>query len=77
MGNIDAINTLLWGTPRRVEEAVLDRIQKAAYGGGYILMSSENLCTNTPIKNLLAFMKSGWKYGRYPLAKCTPRIFHD
>jgi len=66
MGNVDAVNTLLRGTPTDVENAVLDRIQKAAYGGGYVLMSSENLCTHTPVENLMAFVRTGRKYGKYP-----------
>lgn len=65
MGNVDAINTLLRGTPADVEKAVLGCIRGAAHGGGYILESSENLCTNTPIENLLAFMKAGRKQGKY------------
>ncbi|MEM2960643.1 MAG: uroporphyrinogen decarboxylase family protein [Candidatus Bathyarchaeia archaeon] len=66
MGNVDAINTLLRGTVTEVKRAVIDCIRKAAHGGGYILESSENLCTNTPIKNLLSFIRTGRKYGKYP-----------
>jgi uroporphyrinogen decarboxylase len=66
MGNVDAVNTLLRGTAADVERNVLECIQKAGYGGGYILQSSENLCTDTPVGNLVAFMRAGRKHGKYP-----------
>ncbi len=39
-GNIDAVNTLLYGDEEKVREAVLHRLGVAMEGGGYILSTA-------------------------------------
>ncbi len=56
-GGICTQHTLPFGTPRDVEEAVLDRVATLGAGGGYILASSHDISADTPPENILAMYK--------------------
>lgn len=63
-GNLDTI-LLEEGPPSRIEEAVKECIDAAAYGGGYILSAVDQPTPKTPFENMIAFVKAGRKYGKY------------
>lgn len=65
-GNID-IGLMHRGTPQEVYRASVECIRKAAYGGGYILCTSNVVEINHPLENVLAMFKARDKYGKYPL----------
>ena len=53
-GGICTQHTLPFGTPKEVEEAVLDRVATLGAGGGYILCSSHDISADTPPENIVA-----------------------
>jgi uroporphyrinogen-III decarboxylase len=71
IGNVDTINVLLRGSRNDVEEAVKNCIIDAAKEGGYILSTSEYVCKNTPTINMETFVRSGLKYGMYPIQQAN------
>jgi len=59
LGNVDPINTLLYGTPEKVREDSL-RIKRAGEkGGGYLFNSGEMIPRDTPEVNMRAFVAAG------------------
>jgi len=67
LGNIDMVNTLPYGTVEDVKREVIDRIRTCAPGGGYVLMSSHTIQSNTPVQNVLAMVETARRYGKYPI----------
>lgn len=67
-GNVDCTKSLQSGTEKDVEEEVKMCIEKAAYGGGYILSSSNTIHSGVKPENYVAMLKALRKYGKYPLA---------
>ena len=65
IGGIDRKKALLEGTPRQVEEAVKDAIERAGRGGGFIVGPGCTLNANTPLENYNAVARAVEKYGRY------------
>jgi hypothetical protein len=64
-GNIDPVNTLLYGDEEKVRAAVLHRLNVAKEGGGYILSSS---CSVAPAvrPEVLEYMSElAMEYGKY------------
>jgi uroporphyrinogen decarboxylase len=57
-GNVDPVHVLASGTEEDVETAARNCIEKAANGGGYILMPGCDHPPTTPLKNLQAFVNS-------------------
>jgi uroporphyrinogen decarboxylase len=53
-GGIDIQQTLPYGKPEDVRAEVMDRIQTLGKGGGYILCSTHNIQSDTPIENIIA-----------------------
>lgn len=53
-GGVCTQHTLPFGTPKEVEEAVLNRIATLGAGGGYILASSHDISADTPPENIVA-----------------------
>ncbi|MGA7304905.1 MAG: uroporphyrinogen decarboxylase family protein, partial [Rhodothermales bacterium] len=51
-GNMRTSGPLLAGTPDEVEEEVIETLQAAARGGGFILSSGDQVGGNTPMANL-------------------------
>lgn len=64
-GNLLTSGKLLHGTPRDVEQEVIETLQAAGTGGGFILSSGDQVGGNTPMENLQAMIAAGKKYGRY------------
>ena len=53
-GGVCTQQTLPFGTPQEVREAVLDRVATLGAGGGYILASSHDISADTPPDNIVA-----------------------
>ncbi|MGA7305297.1 MAG: hypothetical protein WBW88_10505, partial [Rhodothermales bacterium] len=51
--------------PDEVEEEVIETLQAAARGGGFILSSGDQVGGNTPMANLERMISAGHRYGRY------------
>jgi uroporphyrinogen decarboxylase len=67
-GNVDCTQALVSGTEQDVEQDVKACIQQAAYGGGYILSSSNMIHSGVQAKNYVAMIKALRQYGQYPIA---------
>jgi uroporphyrinogen decarboxylase len=67
LGNLAPTGVLKDGTPEEVEKVCRQVIEKAAFGGGFILGSSGSVARFTPIENLEAMVRACEKYGTYPL----------
>lgn len=67
MGNIRSVETMVQGTPTKVEEESYECIRKAGKGGGYILSADCLLPFNTPPENVRAMVDAAKKWGNYPL----------
>ena len=52
-GNLDPVNTLLFGTPDAVRAAARERLRIAAPGGGYILSTACSVSPAAPPANIL------------------------
>jgi uroporphyrinogen decarboxylase len=68
VGNIDSSLTLPYGTEEDVEREVIEAIEIAAPGGGYILASDHSLHDGIPMRNIWKMFETGKKYGKYPLS---------
>lgn len=66
IGNVDSM-LLQTGPHERIEEQVLECLEKAAYGGGYILASDHSIHQGVPAKNVKFMFKTARRYGRYPI----------
>ncbi|NCS89873.1 MAG: hypothetical protein GW789_14215, partial [Ignavibacteria bacterium] len=64
-GNIDPVNTLLYGNKKQIEEDVLWRLKTGKTGGGYILSSACSIAPNTPPENIQLISELAEKYGAY------------
>lgn len=53
-GGVCTQHTLPFGTPKEVEDAVLNRVATLGAGGGYILASSHDISADTPPENIVA-----------------------
>ncbi len=72
LGNIDCGQLLCNGTREDVDTAVLEAIQAAAPGGGYILCSSNSIHPGVKPENFITMVESANKYGKdYSEAKTT------
>lgn len=63
-GNIAPVHVLMQKTPQEVEELTLDCINRAAPGGGYVLMPGCDHPPQVPLENLKVFVNAAkeWKY---------------
>lgn len=66
-GNINMIETILYGNPDKVRNAVKEAIEAAAPGGKYILGTADSIREGSPIENVKAFFKAGREFGKYPI----------
>jgi hypothetical protein len=64
-GNIDPVNTLLYGSPEKVKQDVQKRLEIGKPGGGYILSSACSVAPHTPPENIELLAKLAGKYGSY------------
>lgn len=65
LGNVDPINTLLYGTPEDVRRESIRVIETGKQGGGYIFSSGEMVPRDVPEENMRAMIAVGREYGRY------------
>ena len=64
LGNIDQIDLLRYRTPAEIEAAVKETLQTAkAWGGNFILATTDYFNENTPHDNIHALAEAGRKYG--------------
>lgn len=64
-GNIDPVNTLLYGSQDEVKEDVKRRIAIGKPGGGYILSSACSVSPHTPPENIEMLARLAEEVGRY------------
>lgn len=64
-GNIDPVNTLLYGDKKQIEKDVRWRLKTGKGGGGYILSSACSIAPNTPPENIQLISELAEKYGAY------------
>ncbi len=64
-GNIDPVNTLLYGNVQRVREDVVKRISLGKPGGGYILSSACSVAPKTPPENVELLSLLAEEFGKY------------
>jgi uroporphyrinogen decarboxylase len=67
LGNIDCAFLLPFGSEEEVEKTVLETLQAAAPGGGYIISSSNSIHPGVKPENYLAMVRAARKYGVYPI----------
>jgi uroporphyrinogen decarboxylase len=63
IGNIDSSRTLPFGTKEDVAREVIESIDIAAPGGGYVLASDHSLHDGIPVENILELSRVGSEYG--------------
>lgn len=73
LGNVDCRRVLPFGTEEGVRCDVRRCIDAAAYGGGYILTSSNSIHANCKVENVYVMIDEARKYGRYPLKRPSIR----
>lgn len=64
-GAVDNQHTLPFGTPRDVQDEVLENIDILGENGGYILAPCHNIQPNTPLENILMLYQTGYEAGFY------------
>lgn len=66
-GYIDHMNTVTFGTPETIREAVRKAISIAGPGGGFILGTCDSIRDGTPPENVHAYCKAAKEFGTYPI----------
>lgn len=64
-GNLDPVNTMLYGNLETVREAVAERIRIGKTGGGYILSTACSVAPNTPPGNIELLTPLAEELGKY------------
>ena len=64
-GNLDPVNTMLFGTPDDVRAAARERLDIAAPGGGYILSTACSVAPAAPPANIMVLREAVEIWGRY------------
>ena len=67
VGNIDMHYTLTRGSVQETINEVREKILNVGRGGGYIIASSNGLCSYCKPENILAMHETIIKYGYYKL----------
>lgn len=70
LGNIDQARTLTQPNQEKVVKDTLECIEKASYGGGHVMTTSNNLTPEVVFDSLLTWIKATRKYGLYPKLSC-------
>ncbi len=65
MGNVDSGETLVQGSTSDVQLQVKECVNDAAYGGGYIISSSDSLHGGVKTENFITMVRSAHKFGLY------------
>ena len=64
-GNINTFQTLVRGTPEKIEAEVKQCIEDASAGGGFILSTGDQVAVDTPEENLVSLQESAKTHGVY------------
>lgn len=64
-GNIDPVNTILYGTPEKVLEEAKKCIDVASRGGGYILSTACSVPPHSPPENIIMLYEAVERFGKY------------
>ncbi len=64
-GNLDPVNTVLFGTPDDVRAAARERLRIAAPGGGYVLSTACSVSPAAPPENIMVLREAVETWGRY------------
>lgn len=67
IGNV-SVDRLSSGTPEEIDQIVLESIQTAGPGGGYMVSSSNSIPSYARPENVTAMSEAIYKYGKYPLS---------
>jgi uroporphyrinogen decarboxylase len=73
LGNIDCGELLCHGSEEEVESAVIQAIEDAAPGGGYVLCSSNSIHPGVKPESFLAMVRAAKKYGVYGASRTPER----
>ena len=65
MGNLHTTQLMLLGKPEDVEAAVLQALEDAKAGGGFILSTGDQCGRDTPDENIFTMVRVAREYGRY------------
>lgn len=74
-GGIDTQGILPFGTVEEVIEETKRKLECFAPGGGYILCPTHNVLPDVPGKNVVAMVRTGREYGRYPIPQNFDREY--
>jgi len=66
LGGLD-MDFLCRASPEQVEAKTRNLLEECAPGGGYALGTGNTVANYIPVKNFLAMLKAGWRFGKYPL----------
>ncbi|MCL5986994.1 MAG: hypothetical protein M1371_10620 [Actinobacteria bacterium] len=67
IGNIDASDTLPYGSIKEIENEVINTINIAGRDGAYVLASDSDYHDGIPPKNFIAMINAAKRYGKYPI----------
>jgi len=65
-GTICIQRTMPYGSPKDVEDEVKLRVRTCGYDGGLVLAPSHTVTEDTPVENVVAFIRAAKKHGKYP-----------
>ena len=65
VGNINASETLPYGSPADVEREVVEALRVAAPAGGYVMATDHSLHCGIPVSNVMALVKATRRHGVY------------
>jgi len=71
VGNINASETLPYGSPEEVEQEVIEALRVAAPGGGYVMASDHSLHCGIPVPNIMTMIETTRRCGQYPIKPYT------
>jgi uroporphyrinogen decarboxylase len=64
-GTVGVQSTFPFGTPEEMERVVRERIATVGQGGGLLIAPAHVIEPETPVENILAFIRAVDKYGAY------------
>ena len=64
MGNFDPV-VLAFGSPKQAKQEALRCLEEGMEGGGYVMVTADEVPANAKIENLKIMVKTSEKYGRY------------
>ncbi len=74
-GGIDTQGILPFGTEQEVIEETKRKLECFAPGGGYILCPTHNVQGDVSGRNIIAMVRTGQEYGRYPIPQTYDKEF--